>query len=78
MGLQTEENKELSEKLGKIVSKNPSKWIEESNERSRIKQIEKDKEMIDFGLWLTKKGNYNINNWNKTRSEMLETYKKEK
>ena len=78
MGLQTEENKELSEKLGKIVSKNPSKWIEESNERARIKQIEKDKEMIDFGLWLTKKGNYNINNWNKTMAEMLETYKKEK
>jgi len=31
---------------------------------------------INFGLWLTKKGNYNINNWNKTMEEMLETYKK--
>ena len=34
--------------------------------------------MIDFGLWLTKKANYNINNLNKTMAEMLETYKKEK
>jgi hypothetical protein len=33
---------------------------------------------VDFAEWLTKKGNYNINNWNKTMKEMLETYKKEK
>jgi len=33
---------------------------------------------ISFAKWLTKKGNYNINNWNKTMEEMLEIYKKEK
>ena len=70
-------NKELSNKLEALVSKTPSKWIEESNERCRIRQVKEDDNMIAFGLWLTKKGNYNINNWNKTMNEMLETYKKE-
>ena len=37
-----------------------------------------DKICVEFALWLTKKGNYNINNWNKTMAEMLETWKKEK
>lgn len=37
-----------------------------------------DEKCIDFGNWLTKKGRYNINNWNKTMEEMLETFEKEK
>ena len=51
MGLQTEENKELSEKLGKIVSKNPSKWIKESKIKELIKEIEKVE-----NFYLDKKG----------------------
>ena len=63
--------------LERIVLKTPFKWIEESNERFRIRQVNEDGNMIAFGLWLTRKGNYNINNWNKTMEEKLEVYKEE-
>jgi hypothetical protein len=37
----------LSEKLEKIVSKEPSKFVEESNERFRIREEKKLKEAFD-------------------------------
>jgi len=47
-----------------------------------VKEMEELQNAIDnfaigFGTWLTKKGNYNINNWNKSMEEMLDVYKKE-
>lgn len=40
-------------------------------------EIIADEFAVSFGLWLTRKGNYNINNWNKSMEEKLEIYKKE-
>lgn len=53
-------------------------WDEEETQE-HINQCVKisDEHAINFCLWLTKKGNYSIANWNNTMPEMLKKYNDE-
>jgi hypothetical protein len=58
----TEKQKEI---LEKIVSKQPSKWVEESNERYRIRHVKEEKECTHYDWYNDEDGKMYCSKCNK-------------